>query len=312
MSEASRVSTDTRPTAAEQSRPPRWLALAPIAFLLLWSGGYTGVKAALPYIAPINMLAVRYAIVVSLLGVAFLILRPPLPRSAAEWRHLAMTGLLIQGLYFLCMNLAMWMGVPAGVLAIILSPQPILVALVVPRLAGEAVPGRVWAGLMLGLTGAIIVVAARTELSATSVTGLLTGIAGLIAITAEVRARRLGPEEELRAMVGQFMREYEHSQAQHVVLVQDVKFLGDEARGTIVAKQRAVVDAFARTIAAMKPRWTRRALRVPLAMILFGMINWTFTWLRTAGPLTYDDMARVVTDIFLHGVLGAAAAEATQ
>ncbi|MFO1322174.1 MAG: TetR/AcrR family transcriptional regulator [Burkholderiales bacterium] len=139
-----------------------------------------------------------------------------------------------------------------------------------------------------------------------------TYIDRLIAITAEVRARRLGPEEELRAMVGQFMREYEHSQAQHVVLVQDVKFLGDEARGTIVAKQRAVVDAFARTIAAMKPRWTRRALRVPLAMILFGMINWTFTWLRTAGPLTYDDMARVVTDIFLHGVLGAAAAEATQ
>jgi hypothetical protein len=38
-------------------------------------------------------------------------------------------------------------------------------------------------------------------------------------------------------------------------------------------------------------------------MILFGMINWTFTWLRAEGPLTYADMADVVTQIFLHGAV---------
>jgi len=37
-------------------------------------------------------------------------------------------------------------------------------------------------------------------------------------------------------------------------------------------------------------------------MILFGMINWTFTWLRPEGPLTYADMADIVAEIFLHGV----------
>ena len=42
---------------------------------------------------------------------------------------------------------------------------------------------------------------------------------------------------------------------------------------------------------------------LPLAMILFGMINWTFTWLRPDGKLTYDDMARIVSEIFLAGVL---------
>lgn len=139
-----------------------------------------------------------------------------------------------------------------------------------------------------------------------------TYIDRLLAITAEVRQRRLDPEGQLRLLVERFMQEYRHSQAQHVVLVQDVKFLGDEARETIVAKQRQVVEAFARAIAALKPRWTKRSLRVPLAMILFGMINWTFTWLRAEGPLTYDDMARVVTDIFLHGALEPAAAEDKQ
>ena len=37
-------------------------------------------------------------------------------------------------------------------------------------------------------------------------------------------------------------------------------------------------------------------------MILFGMLNWTFTWLRASGPLTYGDMADVVLEIFLDGV----------
>jgi hypothetical protein len=37
-------------------------------------------------------------------------------------------------------------------------------------------------------------------------------------------------------------------------------------------------------------------------MILFGMINWTFTWLRADGPLSYEDMSKMVTEIFLRGV----------
>jgi AcrR family transcriptional regulator len=124
----------------------------------------------------------------------------------------------------------------------------------------------------------------------------------LIAIVAEVRAQDLAPTEHLRALVARFMQEYEHSQAQHMVLVQDVKFLGESERRRVVAKERQVVDAFADTIAALKPKFRKNTLRVPLAMILFGMINWTFTWLRADGPLAYQDMAKVVTEIFLRGV----------
>jgi AcrR family transcriptional regulator len=125
----------------------------------------------------------------------------------------------------------------------------------------------------------------------------------LIGIVAEVKARKLPPEAHLRALVQRFMQEYQHSQAQHVVLVQDVKFLDDAGRERVRAKERQVVDAFAAAIARLDRRWTRKVLRVPLAMILFGMINWTFTWLRADGTLTYEDMADVVTEIFLHGVV---------
>jgi AcrR family transcriptional regulator len=131
----------------------------------------------------------------------------------------------------------------------------------------------------------------------------------LLAIVAEVRARKLPAEENLRALIARFMQEYQHSQAQHMVLVQDVKFLADLHRAQVTGKEREVVDAFAQAIAALRPRFRRRALRVPLAMILFGMINWTFTWLRSEGPLTYEDMAQVVSEIFLRGVTDAATAQ---
>lgn len=131
----------------------------------------------------------------------------------------------------------------------------------------------------------------------------------LMAIVAEVHTHRLPRQEHLRALVGRFMREYEHSQAQHVVLVQDVKFLSESRRAQVLGKQRQVVEAFAQAIAALKPRFRRKTLRVPLAMILFGMINWTFTWLRADGPLTYQDMADVVAELFLHGVIEPAGAE---
>jgi AcrR family transcriptional regulator len=131
----------------------------------------------------------------------------------------------------------------------------------------------------------------------------------LLAIVAQVRARKLPAEENLRALIARFMQEYQHSQAQHMVLVQDVKFLADLQRAQVTGKEREVVDAFAQAIAALRPRFRRRALRVPLAMILFGMINWTFTWLRSEGPLTYEDMAQVVSEIFLRGVTETATAQ---
>ena len=128
----------------------------------------------------------------------------------------------------------------------------------------------------------------------------------LLAIVAEVRARELLAEENLRTLIASFMQEYQHSQPQHMVLVQDVKFLADLQRAQVLGKEREVVDAFAQAIALLKPRLRRRVLRVPLAMILFGMINWTFTWLRPDGTLTYEDMAEVVAEIFLRGVVDGA------
>jgi TetR/AcrR family transcriptional regulator len=37
-------------------------------------------------------------------------------------------------------------------------------------------------------------------------------------------------------------------------------------------------------------------------MLLFGMINWMFTWFRPGEPLTHEQMGPMVADLFLGGL----------
>jgi AcrR family transcriptional regulator len=118
----------------------------------------------------------------------------------------------------------------------------------------------------------------------------------------EVAARDLPPAAHLRRLVEAFMAEYEHSAERHRVLVQDVKYLKRAQRARVLTRERKVVQGFADVIARLAPGAARAELTKPLTMILFGMINWTFTWLNERGPVSYGDLAPVVADLFLGGV----------
>jgi hypothetical protein len=37
-------------------------------------------------------------------------------------------------------------------------------------------------------------------------------------------------------------------------------------------------------------------------MLLFGMLNWMFTWLRPTGPLTHASVTPLVLNLFFDGV----------
>jgi len=124
----------------------------------------------------------------------------------------------------------------------------------------------------------------------------------LLAIVAEVEAQTLAPPARLRQLIERFMGAYEDAAVYHRVLVQDVKYLKTAHRNQINARQRKVVQAYADAVAAAAPQLAGSVLLKPVTMTLFGMINWTFTWLKDEGPVHYADMAPVVADLFLRGV----------
>jgi drug/metabolite transporter (DMT)-like permease len=156
---------------------------APVLFVVLWSAGFTFVSLGLEDSEPLTFLALRYVIVVALLGPLFVVMRPPLPRTKDEWRHLVVTGLILQALYFGLLYGSLALDMPAGTAALIVSLQPILVALLAPRFAGEHVDARRWLGLGMGLAGAAEVILARQGVEAASGGALLCTVAALIAIT---------------------------------------------------------------------------------------------------------------------------------
>ncbi|HEX4511290.1 MAG TPA: TetR/AcrR family transcriptional regulator [Burkholderiaceae bacterium] len=109
-------------------------------------------------------------------------------------------------------------------------------------------------------------------------------------------------EDRLRALIVRFVQEYASAQHEHRVLTEDVRFLEPAEREQVLAAQRRVVAAFARTIGAARPSVAHADLDRPLAMLLFGMINWMFTWLRPDGTLTHEQMAPLVADLFFGGL----------
>lgn len=165
------------------SSSPKWLAFAPGIFLVMWSTGYVAAKFGLGFIEPLTFLALRFACIVIIMAALFLVLRPPLPKSRAEWMHLTVVGFLLQAMYFGMCYMSFNAGLAVGTLALILSLQPIIVGLVAPRWNGETVGWRRWNGLLLGLTGAVVVIVARSEIAAPSALGFLFAALGLFGIT---------------------------------------------------------------------------------------------------------------------------------
>lgn len=127
-------------------------------------------------------------------------------------------------------------------------------------------------------------------------------VSRLEAIIGEVEAQQLAAPARLRELIRRFVHEYAQARHDHGVLTQDVKFLETRDRNRVLKKERAVVGAFAATIAEARPELARAALDKPLTMLLFGMINWMFTWLKPDGELSHDDMAPIVADLFLGGL----------
>ena len=162
--------------------------MGPGVFVLLWSTGFIGGKAGLPYAEALTFLTVRFAIVTVVMLIAALLVRAAWPKGVMIV-HLAVVGLLMHGLQLGGVFSAMQLGLPAGLAALIVGLQPILIAAVVGPVLGERVSLRQWVGFVLGFGGAALVLSERYGLSAApaslvapalALSGLIGGTAGTL------------------------------------------------------------------------------------------------------------------------------------
>jgi drug/metabolite transporter (DMT)-like permease len=168
-------------------RHSAWTSAMPGLFVLLWSTGFIGAKYGLPYVEPFTFLALRFALVIVLLGAVVALTRAPWPHSPRLAGHLAVSGLLVHAVYLGGVFAAIHRGVPSGLVALVAGLQPLLTAVVAGKLLGESVSPRQWLGLGLGLVGVVMVLATRlagVSLAGFGWDGMLFAGAALLGITA--------------------------------------------------------------------------------------------------------------------------------
>lgn len=180
--------------------------LAPFLFVLLWSTGFLGAKLGLPHAAPLAFLLVRYIAVLFLMTLIALASCAPWPRDARQWFHIGISGLLLHAFYLGGVFVAISLGLPAGITALVVGMQPLLTATVAGRLLGEQVLPRQWLGLVLGFVGVTLVLSNKlgTNFGAEA---MVPAVVALLAITAgTLYQKRFSPHFDWRSgAVAQFL-----------------------------------------------------------------------------------------------------------
>jgi len=132
------------------------IKLIPFIFVLLWSTGFVGAKFGLPYAEPFTLLMWRMAIVVPLFLILILILKRP-KISLVEAGIQGLVGFLIHGVYLGAVFAAIDAQIPAGLTALFVSLNPIVIAIFSGVVLHVSISKQEWAGLFLGLFGAATV-----------------------------------------------------------------------------------------------------------------------------------------------------------
>ncbi|MBE0621845.1 MAG: EamA family transporter [Burkholderiales bacterium] len=167
-----------------QNSRRRWFdSLLAWYFVCVWGSGYIATKVGLQYAAPFTFLTLRYAFGLACLIPLVLLLRPRWPASRIEFAHILVAGVLMHAANLGGSHYAQYLGMSAGVTALILAVQPLLTALVASRWMHQRLAPRQWLGVALGLAGVALVVWHKIDIRAVGWASLLAVGFSLVAIT---------------------------------------------------------------------------------------------------------------------------------
>lgn len=155
-----------------------------IAFVLFWNSGFIGAEYALPYAAPFTQLFWRYA-GASLIMCIYLIIRQrfqwlPFKKALPQF----IIGLLAHGVWLACSLFAIVEGVSAGIVALIVSLQPLATGALEGLSTGQHTSSQQWLGLSMGFVGVAFSILFRMDVSnSTEFLKYLIPLVSVIAIT---------------------------------------------------------------------------------------------------------------------------------
>ncbi|MFD8081655.1 DMT family transporter [Kitasatospora sp. NPDC059722] len=159
------------------------VSLIALVFVTIYGSGFVGGRFGLPYAEPFAYLAIRFGGTAVVLFACILCLRIPWPRTRSAYVHLALSGILLQGVFSTGVFYALYYGMTPAVSALIIALQPILVWLMVSVATARKVRPLSVLALAGGLAGVALTVyqglASSSGLTLTNVAFDFLGLAGL-------------------------------------------------------------------------------------------------------------------------------------
>ena len=185
----------------QNSPQRRWLepALA-WYFVAVWGSGFVATKIGLAHAAPFTFLSLRFAFGIACLVPIALVVKPRWPSSGAEFKHVIVAGLLMHAVHLGGSHYTQYLGMSAGITAVLLSTQPLITALIAARWMNEKLTRVQWAGIAIGLAGVALVVWHKVDVREAGIGSLIAVAVALFGVTAgTLYQRAFCPLVDLRA-----------------------------------------------------------------------------------------------------------------
>lgn len=157
---------------------------APALFVFLWSTGFVGAKYIVPYAEPFTFLMIRYFLAALILFVIAYAVKQPLKLNKEQFKASFAVGMLLHVIYIGGVFYAVSLGVSAGISAVIVSIQPVLVSLLAVPLLGERLRWVQVVGLFLGVAGIALLLLPKVfqgdYTATTSIAGIVICVIALL------------------------------------------------------------------------------------------------------------------------------------
>ena len=154
----------------------------PFIFVILWSSAFITTKPLIDNSDPFSALACRFSIVTFGFLLFSLYLKQKILINKKNFVESFFSGVLFHGLYLGGVFYSISIGMPTGIAALIVTLQPILTNALSGPILNEKITIKQWVGVLLGFSGAALVLGFDIG-SSIPLIGLLATIIALIAIT---------------------------------------------------------------------------------------------------------------------------------
>ena len=154
----------------------------PFIFVLLWSSAFITTLPIVLNSDPFSALAFRFFFVAVCFFIYSIVKKIKIKVNFNNLFNSFSTGILFHGFYLGGVFYAIFVGLPTSIVALIVTLQPILTNILAGYFLNEEVNIYQWIGVILGFTGAVMVIGFDIG-STLPVKGLIAAVIALIAIT---------------------------------------------------------------------------------------------------------------------------------